>query len=80
MSIKANKLQFCKGSEGGRSADDIRQISLSLLPTIMNHLSSLCRNIAGNLEKRLENLKDYKSTDLIKTMGKCLNVKDILKM
>ena len=75
VSIKANRLQSCKCSEGGRSADDIRQISLSLLPMIMNHLSSLCRNIAGNLEKRLENVKDHKSTDIIKTMGKCLNVR-----
>ena len=64
----------------GRSADDIRQSSLSLLLTIQNQLSSFCRIVANNLEERLNNVKDYKSTNLIKTMGKCLNVTDILKM
>ena len=80
VSIKVSSLQSCKCLEGGRSADDIRQISLSLLQTIQNRLSSLCRNIADNLDKRLKNVKDHKSTDIIKTMGKCLNVRDILKM
>ena len=64
----------------GRSADDIRQSSLSLLLTIQNRLSSFCRIVANNLEERLNNVKDHKSTNLIKTMGKCLNVRDILKM
>ena len=59
----------------GRSADDIRQSSLSLLLTIQNRLSSFCRIVANNLEERLNNVKDHKSTNLIKTMGKCLNVK-----
>ena len=59
----------------GRSADDIRQSSLSLLLTIQNRLSSLCRNIVDNLDKRPKNVKDHKSTDIIKTMGKCLNVR-----
>ena len=64
----------------GRSADDIRQSSLSLLLTIQNRLSSFCRIVANNLEERLNNVKDHKSTNLIKMMGKCLNVRDILKM
>ena len=62
----------------GRSGDDIQLSSLSLLKTVQNRLSSLCRNIAAKLEERLAVEKDHPSSELIRLMGNCLNVKEIL--
>ena len=63
----------------GRSADDIKKSSLSLLTTVQNRLSSRCNSIASKLEARLGNEKDHKSTELIKTMGRCLNIETIIE-
>ena len=62
----------------GRSGDDIQLSSLSLLKTVQNRLSSLCRNIASKLEERLAVEKDHPSSELIRLMGNCLDVKEIL--
>ena len=54
----------------GRSADVLNQSSASFsLLTVQNHLSIFCRTLACKLEERLGNEKDYKSTELIKSMG-----------
>ena len=63
----------------GRSADAIKQSSLSLLTTVQNRLSSLCSDIASKFEERLNVEKDHQSTELIRSMGKCLNIQDIIK-
>ena len=65
----------------GRSADDLNQSSASFsLLTVQKYLSSFCRTLACKLEERLGNEKDHKSTELIKYMGKCLSIKDLLEM
>ena len=63
----------------GRSSDDIRQSSLSLLKTVQNRLSSICKAIAGSLETRLENEDTHGSTQLIKSMGQCLDIQEMLE-
>ena len=63
----------------GRSAEDIRKSSLSLLITVQNRLASLCNAIATKFEERLENEKDHQSTDLIRSMGECLDLTDIIE-
>ena len=76
---KGQEASVLQGFRRGRSADDISRSSLSLLITVQNRLSSLCSAIADRLEDRLSREKDHKSTDLVKTTGKCLNIDDILE-
>ena len=62
----------------GRSGDDIKSSSLSLLKTVENRLSSLCNNLALKLETRLAVEKDHQSSEIIRLMGKCLDIQKIL--
>ena len=64
----------------GRSGDDIKLSSLSVLKTVENRLSSLARIIASKLESRLAVEKDHQSSEIISLMGKCLNVEKIIAM
>ena len=52
----------------GRSAEDIRKSSLSLLITVQNRLASLCNAIATKFEESLGNEKDHQSADLIRSI------------
>ena len=63
----------------GRSGDDIKLSSLSVLKTVENRLSSLARIIASKLESRLAVEKDHQSSEIISLMGKCLNIEKIIK-
>ena len=62
----------------GRTSDDIRKASNSLLVTVQNRLSSLCSAIAKSLEERLENEETHCSTKLIDKMGECLDISKML--
>ena len=63
----------------GRSADDIRSSSLRLLTTVQNKISSISRVLAEKLESRLTNEKNHKSTKMIKMMGKCFDIGNIIE-
>ena len=63
----------------GRSGDDIKQGSMRVLATVQNRLGSLCRSIADMFNERLGKEKDHKSATLIKTMGECLDIKEIIE-
>ena len=63
----------------GRSADDIKQSSIRVLLTVQNRLGSLCKAIASKFEERIGREKDHKSAEIIKTMGECLNISEIIE-
>ena len=63
----------------GRSGDDIQSSSLSILKTVENRLSSLCKSLASKLESRLAKEKDHQSSAIIAMMGKCFDINTILE-
>ena len=76
---KGQETEVFQAFRRGRSADDMRRSSLSLLITVQNRLSSLCNAIASNLEERIETVKTHTSTELITTMGECFDIGDMLE-
>ena len=67
---------FFTGVRRGRSARDIPSCQSALI-TVENTLSSLMRNLKTHLQERLVN---NPTPDLIKEMGRCLDLGDILEV
>ena len=63
------------GRRKGRSGTDISPSS-SLLTTVENRLTSLCKHLGNQLLKRIT---ENSTPSLITTLGKCLDLEDILK-
>ena len=73
--VSAQTVLAAPGARKGRSAKDI-PFSQSVLITVENRLTSLVRNLKTKLKERLDN---NPTPDVIKEMGRCLDLEDILE-
>ena len=63
----------------GRSGNDANADTLNLRITIQNKLSSFCKTLAAKYDSRIQDNLTHSSNQLIKTMGNCLDLDEMME-